>query len=72
MVRAHRGIVSKLPKRHRLFRLCFDPAKGFSHPIFMPQVAYCLTCTALYRNGGGGNTQRSLLKPKIVVGRLGG
>ena len=72
MVRAHRGIARKLPKGHWLFRLCFDPAKGLSHPTFMPQIADCLACTALYRNGGGGNSQRSLLKSKIVIGRLGG
>ena len=72
MVRAHRAIVSKLPKGHRLFRLCFDPAKDFSHPTFIPQIADCLACPALYRNGGGGNSQRSLLKSKIVIGRLGG
>jgi hypothetical protein len=28
MVRAHRGIASKQPKRHWLFRLCFDPAQA--------------------------------------------
>ena len=72
MVRAHRGIASKLPKGHWLFRLCFDPAKGLRHPTFMPQMADCLACTALYRNGGSGNAQRSLLKSKIVIGRLGG
>jgi hypothetical protein len=75
MVRAHRGIASKLPKGHWLFRLCFDPAKSFSHPTFMPQIADCLactTCTALYHNGDGGNSQRSLLKSKIAIGRLGG
>ena len=72
MVRAHRGIASKLPKGHGLFWLCFDPAKDFSHPTCMPQIADWLTCTALYRNGGGGNSQRSLLKSKIVIGRLGG
>ena len=76
MVRAHRGIASKLPKAHWLFRLCFDPANGLSHPTFMPtfmpQIADRFACIALYRNGGGGNSQRSLLKSKIVIGRLGG
>jgi hypothetical protein len=65
MVRAHRGIVSKLSKGHRLFRLCFDPAKSLSHPTFMPQIAdwFAGTAgTALYRNGDGGNSQPSLLK----------
>jgi hypothetical protein len=32
----------------------------------------CLACTALYRNGGGSNSQRNLLKPKIVISHLGG
>ena len=72
MVRAHRGIASKLPNGRRLFRLRFDPAKGLSHPTFMPQIADCLACTALYRNGGGSNSQRNLLKPKIVISHLGG
>ncbi len=72
MVRAHRGIASKLPKGRRLSRLCFDPAKGLSHPTFMPQIADCLAYTALYCDGGGGNSQRSLLKSKIVICRLGG
>jgi hypothetical protein len=38
----------------------------------MPQIADCLACTTLYRDGGGGNSQRSLLKSKIIIGRLGG
>jgi hypothetical protein len=38
----------------------------------MPQIADCLAFTALYRNGGSCNAQRSLLKSKIVIGRLGG
>src|SRR5215471_8912034 len=72
MVRAHRGIASKLPKGHWLFRLCFDPPKHLSHPTFMPQIVDCLACTALCHKGSGGNSQRSLLKSKIVIGRLGG
>ena len=56
MVRAHRRIASKLPKGHWLFRLCFDPAKGLSHSTFLPQIADCLACTVLRRNGGGGNS----------------
>jgi hypothetical protein len=32
----------------------------------------CLACTALYRNGDGSNSQRNLLKPKIVISHLGG
>jgi hypothetical protein len=56
MVRAHRRIASQLPKGHWLFRLCFDPAKGLSHPTFLPRIADCLACTALHPNGGGGNS----------------
>ena len=56
MVRAHRGIVSKLPEGQWLFRLCLDPANGLSHPTVLPRIADCLACTALHRNGDGGNS----------------
>src|SRR5262249_19738261 len=72
MVRAHRGISSKLREGQWLSRLFLDPAKALIHPTFPPRVADCLACTALCRSGSGGGPQRSLLKSKIVVGRLGG
>lgn len=72
MVGAHRDIVSKLPKGHWLFRLCFEPAQRLGYPPFMPRIADCLGCTAFYCNSGGGNSQCGFLESKFVIGRLGG
>src|SRR5262249_21613238 len=40
MVRAHRGIASKLPQGQWFFRLCLDPAKDLIHPTFPPRAAF--------------------------------
>jgi hypothetical protein len=53
MVRAHRGIASKPPEGQRLFRLCLDPAKDFSHPQQPPLAV------------GSGNPSR--LRATIIV-----
>jgi hypothetical protein len=56
MVRAHRRIASKLPKGHRLFRLCFYATKDIGYPTFLPRIADWPACVGLHRNGGGGNS----------------
>lgn len=51
MVRAHRGIASKLPKGQWLFRLCLDPTKDLIHPleqIKRPEGLGCLRVWCLW------------------------